>query len=190
MDENEQETTPDGGTPDNGLEEMMQRLEAAGEAVQQAVTSASHDGPAAQHTAHAVLQVLKYAELIGIQLGQLSDAFARAQRESSAIYVGGEMAALGEIIDRAAPLLAAGPDEVAGRLEAAQAGVPYLDPAPLTVAGTTHQSTLMLPFTEVPRLVAAANIAGVTVIEFAITAIMDHIGDVERHGRPGKGNGK
>ena len=185
----EQEITPDGGTPDNGLDEQMRRLEAAGQAVQQAVRSAADNGPAMQHTAHAVLQVLKYAELIGIQLGELGDAFARAQRESSAAYVGGEMAALGEIIERAAPLLAAGPDEVAGRLQAAQAGVPYLDPAPLTVAGTTHQSTLMLPFTEVARLVAAANTADLTVVEFATRAIMDAIAVIER-GKPGKGNGK
>jgi hypothetical protein len=175
-----------GTTPGNGLEETMERLESAGEAVQQAMNSAQNQGPAMQHTAHAVLQVLKYAERLGIQLGELSDAFTRSQRASSVAYVGGEMAALGDALEQAGPLLAAGPDEIAARFDAARAGVPYLDPAPQTVAGTTHQSALMLPFAEVPRLVAAANTAGLTVIEFATTAILDAIAAIER-GKPGSG---
>ena len=180
MTDDRDQTTPGDPEPANGHEAAAQRLDAAEQAVQQAIRSAANNGPAIQHTAHAVLQVLKYAEQIGIQLGELGDAFTRAQRESSVAYVGGEMAALGDLIERAGPLLAAGPDEIAGRLAAAKAGTPYLDPAPLTVAGTTHQSTLMLPFAEVPRLVAAANTAGLTVVEFATAAILDAITAIER----------
>jgi hypothetical protein len=164
--------------PANGLEEESQRLEWAEEAVQQAVRSAENQGPAMQHMAHAVLQVLKYAAQLGIHLNELTDAVTG--REAGAAYVGGEMAALGEMLDRVGPLLAAGPEEIAGRLEAVKAGLPYLDPAPQTVQGTTHQSTLMIPFAEVPRLVAAANTAGLTVVEFATEAILDAIAAIEQ----------
>lgn len=178
MREHELGGTPGGPAPANGHEEAARRLEAAEEAAQQATRTTRDQGPALQHTAHAVLQVLKYAELLGIQLAELRDAFARAQ----AVDAGREMAELGELIDRAGPLLATGPDEIAARFDAARAGVPYLDPAPRTVAGTTHASTLMLPMPagDVARLAAAAENSGLTVVEFATAAILDAVALVER----------
>ena len=169
--------------PANGLEEEAQLLDAAEQAVQQAIrlATATTTVPALQHTAHALLQVLKYAAQLGIHLNELTDAVTG--REAGAAYVGAEMAALGEMLDRAGPLLAAGPAEIAGRLEAVKAGLPYLDPAPQTVQGTTHQSTLMLPFAAIDRLIAAANLAEVSVVDFATKAIMDAIAHVER-GKP------
>ena len=171
-------------TPANG-DEGLQRLEAASQAVSRATRLTRDSVPALQALAHAVLQVLKYAEHVGIQLSELGDRI----RSESAAAVGRDMTETAELLEAAAPLLAAAPAEIAHRLDRIHKGEtePYLDPAPATVAGTTHQSTLMLPMQsrDIDRLVAAANTAGLTVVEFATAAVLDAIAVMER-GKPDK----
>lgn len=155
----------------NGLEEEMQRLEWAEEAVQQAVRSAESQGPAMQHTAHAVLQVLKYAAQLGIKLGELADTFARVEGIAG---VAREMTELGRLVDEAGGKLAAPPEELAQRLASIKAG-----------ETTVQGGTLTLQFPAIGRLVAAANRAEVSVADFATKAILDAIAEVERW-KPGQ----
>jgi hypothetical protein len=178
-------TDDQGGTaehePANGLEEEARRLQHAEEAVQQAIRSAEKQGPAMQHLAHAVLQVLKYAAHLGIHLNELTDAFLEANGVAG---VAREMTAIGRLVDEAGGKLAAPPTEIAARLASIKAATPlFLDPAPQTVHGTVHQNTLMLPFPDVNRLIGAANLASMSVVDFATKAILDAIDHVER-GKP------
>lgn len=178
--------TPGAPEPANGHEAASQRLAAATDAVSDAMRTAQNQGPAAGALAQAVLQVLKYAELLGIQLNELADTYRRESAARAAAAAGREFAELSELVEQAAPLLRAAPDEIAHRLDRIKSGSEaYLDPAPAEVAGTTHKSTLMLPMQsrDIDRLVAAANAAGLSVVEFATTAVLDAIAVMER-GKP------
>lgn len=145
--DDDQTTTPDGGTPDNGLEEAMQRLEAAGQAVQQAMRSADRNGPAVMHVAHAVLQVFKYVELLGIQLAEVRDHVGGAKDPGPGAEL--DVAELGYVDPQGVPL--AGTVSTAVRI-------------PLTP-------------TNAARLIHAARQAGVSPVEFATAAILRAVHD-------------
>ena len=156
---------------DDGYEVLLVE---AGRAATQAVNSARYQGPAVEQNAHATMHLLKVVERLGIDLGELRDAFARAQRETSAAAVGRDFAELGALIETAREALATGPEELGERLQRAKnPAAAQLDPPAAERPPITQSETVVrLTGANAARLVEAAKRAGVTPVEFATAAVL------------------